>query len=61
MQETREITETMANGYSYESTQREQSNNYQHGRVQMVFKKLCVLVLWTKVAQHRKGLEEGKG
>ena len=26
------------------------SNEYQHDGVQMVFKDLCVLVLWTKVA-----------
>ena len=27
------MTETLANGYSYESTQRELSNEYQHDRV----------------------------
>ena len=44
------MTETLANGYSFESTQRELSNEYQHDRVQMVFIDICVLVLWTKVA-----------
>ena len=33
-----EITETLTNGYSFESTQRELSNEYQHDRVWMVFK-----------------------
>ena len=33
------MTETLANGYSSESTQRELSNEYQLDRVSMVFKK----------------------
>ena len=33
------MTETLANGYSSESTQRELFNEYQHDRVKMVFKK----------------------
>ena len=33
------MTETLANGYSSESTQQEHSNEYQHDRVEMVFKK----------------------
>ena len=40
------MTETMANGYSSESTQRELSNEYQHDRVFMDFEKslrLCAL------------------
>ena len=50
------MTETLANGYSYESTRRERSNEYQHDRVSMVFKNICVLLLWRKVAsEHRKG------
>ena len=44
------MIETLACGYSSESTQRELSNEYQHDRVQMVFKNHCVLVLWMKVA-----------
>ena len=50
------MIETMANGYSYESTQRELSNEYQHDRVQMIFKNLCVLVPWMKVASALEGL-----
>ena len=33
MQKSRKMTETLANGYSYESTQRELSNEYKHDRV----------------------------
>ena len=33
MQKSRKITETLAHGYSSESTWRELSNGYQHGRV----------------------------
>ena len=50
------MTETLANGYSSESTQRELSNEYQHGRVLMVFKNVCFLVIWTKVALALYGL-----
>ena len=50
------MTETLAHGYSSESTQRELSNEYQHGRVWMFFKNLCILVLWTKVASALEGL-----
>ena len=38
-------------------TQRDLSNEYQHYRVWMVFKNLCVLVLWTKVASALEGLK----
>ena len=51
------MIETLANGYSSESTQRELSNEYQYDRVKMVFKNLCILVLWTKVAKALKGLK----
>ena len=44
------MTETLANGYSSESAPRELSNEYQHDRVWMVFKNLCICVLWMKVA-----------
>ena len=44
------MTETLENGYSYESTQQELSNEYQHDRVWMLFTNRCILVLWTKVA-----------
>ena len=39
LQKTWKMTETLANGYSYESTQRELSNEYQHDRASMVFEK----------------------
>ena len=32
-----EMTDTMANGCSYDSTQQELSNEYQHDRVKMIF------------------------
>ena len=44
------MIETLAHEYSCESTQWELSNKYQYDRVLMVCKKLCVFVLWTKVA-----------
>ena len=43
-------------GYSPESIQRELSNEYQHDRVKMVFKSICVLVHWTKVVLALEGL-----
>ena len=50
------MTETLAYGYSSESALRELSNEYQHDRVWMFFKNLCICVLWTKVALALKGL-----
>ena len=50
------ITETMAHGYSSESTQQELSNEYQHDRVKMFFKNLCAFVTWKKVASALEGL-----
>ena len=44
------IPETLAHGYSSESTQREVSNEYLHGKVWVIFKNMCALVLWTKLA-----------
>ena len=44
------MTETQANGYSSESTQLQLSNEYQHDRLTMLFKNICVLVLWMKGA-----------
>ena len=44
------MTETLANWYSSESTQRELSNEYQYNRVEMVSKNLCILVIWVRVA-----------
>ena len=51
------MTETLGHGYSSESTQRELSNECQHDRFQMVFRKLCILVLWSKVASGLEGLK----
>ena len=50
MQKTLKITETLALGYLSESTQRALSNEYQHDKVWIVFKNLCVLVPWTRVS-----------
>ena len=50
MQKKLKMTETLANEYSSDMTQQELSNEYQHDRVKMIFKKLCVLVLWMKIA-----------
>ena len=44
------MTETLAHGYSSESTQCELSNEYQHDRVLDGFQKSCILVLWLRVA-----------
>ena len=44
------MTETLAHGCSSVSTEQELSNEYQQNRVLMVFKNLCILVLWMKVA-----------
>ena len=50
------MTETLANGYSSERSQRELSNEYQDDRVQMFFKNLCILnVLWRKVNSALEG------
>ena len=42
------MTETLAHGYSSDSTQRVLSNECRHDRVKMIFKNLCILVLWIK-------------
>ena len=52
----RKITETLANGYSSESTRHELSNEYQDDRVSMVFHESCILVLWTKIVSALEGL-----
>ena len=56
MQKNFKMTEPLAHGYSSESTQRELPNEYQHDSVYVVFKDLCVLVLWTEVASAMEGL-----
>ena len=40
----------LANGYSSQSAKQELSNEYQHDRVLMVLKNLCIFVLWAQVA-----------
>ena len=50
------MTETLAHGLSFENPQEELSNEYQHDRVEMVFKSLCVLELWEKAALALEGL-----
>ena len=50
------MTETQAHWYSFDSTQRELSNEYQHDRVWMVFKNICIVVQWRKVASALEGL-----
>ena len=50
------MTETLANGYSFESTQRDLSNEYQHERIYVVFKNLCIYVIWMKVGSALGGL-----
>ena len=52
------ITETLANGYSSESTRRELSNEYQDDRVSMVFQESCI---WTKVVSVLEGLRNLPG
>ena len=52
------MTETKAHEYSYEINQRELSYEYQNDMVKMLFKNLCVPVLWTKVASAFEGLNE---
>ena len=56
MLKTWKMIETLANGYKWAN---ELSNEYQHDRVWMFFKNLCILVLWTKVASALKGLIAG--
>ena len=56
MLKKQKMTETLAHGYSSKSTQRELSNEYQHDRVKMVFKDICIVVLCTKVASALEGL-----
>ena len=57
MQKFSKMTETMARGYSSENTQEQEvSNEYQHSRVSIFFKNLCILVLCTKVALALGGL-----
>ena len=54
-----EMTETLAHGYSYESTQRELSYEYPHDLVRMIFIMFCIFVHWTKVTSWSEGLKYG--
>ena len=56
MQKKLKMTETLANGYSSESTQQELSNEHQHDRVKMTFIPFLLLVHWTKVISASEGL-----
>ena len=51
------MTETLANGYSSESTQRELSYEYPHDLVLMIFIIICFFVHWTKITSAAKGLD----
>ena len=51
------MTETMANGFSSDSTQRELSNEYQQDRVNMIFIIVHFFVHWMKVASASEGLK----
>ena len=50
------MTETLANGYSSESTRRELSYEYPHDLVLMIFIIICFFVHWTKITSAAKGL-----
>ena len=51
------MNETLANGYSFESTHQELFNEYQHDRVLMILKIICIPMLWTKVPSALEGLK----
>ena len=50
------MTETLAHGYSYKSTQWDLTNEYQHDSVKKVLKNICILELRTKEALALEGL-----
>ena len=50
------MIETLANGYSSDSAQRELSNEYQHDRVKMIFIIFCAFVHLTQVTSASEGL-----
>ena len=54
------VASLATHGYSSESTHRELSNEYQYDRVNMFFKNLCVIVLWTKVVSVLEGLTDAQ-
>ena len=54
------MIETLANGYSSDSAQRELSIEYQDDRVEMIFITFCFFVHWTKVTPALEGLNSNK-
>ena len=46
------MIETLAHGYSSESSQLELSNEYQHDRVQMVFNNLKEMIFIASISTH---------
>ena len=52
------MTETMANGYSFNSDRRELSNEYHNDRVKMIFIFICFFVHWIKVTSAAEGLRQ---
>ena len=56
MQKSEKMIETLAHGYSSDSTQRELSNEYQHDKVKIVIKNCCIIVLWMKLSSALGGL-----
>ena len=54
------MTENLGNGYLFERAQRELSNEYQNDMVKMVFKNVCILVFWKKVALALEWLRDCK-
>ena len=50
IQKNLKMTETLADGYSYESAHEELCNEYPHDMVMMVFINLRIFLLWMKVA-----------
>ena len=61
MQNAEKMTETLANWYSSESTQGELFNEYQHDKVWMIFKNVCIFVLWMKLATSSIKVKNTKG
>ena len=57
MQKILKTTETLSYGYLFESAQQGLSNEYEHDRVSVFFKNLCVFVLRMKVASALEGLK----
>ena len=52
------MSETLSHRYASDRTQWELTNEYQHGRDWIVFKNICVVLLWVKVASALDGLKK---